>query len=106
MVVAAQPVRQRLEHGISTGQLYTWRHALMASQPDAVTRASVRFAQVDVASRLVTHRSNAPGLAAQVEPAARSPGLIEITLPDGTTVRVDAQTDPRVLRRVLAAVRG
>jgi hypothetical protein len=37
---------------------------------------------------------------------SRTAGLIEIMLPDGTTVRVDAQIDPRALRRVLAAVRG
>jgi hypothetical protein len=37
---------------------------------------------------------------------ARTPGLIEIVLPDGTTVRVEAQIDPRALRRVLAALRG
>jgi hypothetical protein len=37
---------------------------------------------------------------------ARTPGLIEIVLADGTTVRVDAQTDPRALRRVLAALHG
>ena len=29
---------------------------------------------------------------------ARPPGLIEIALSDGTTVRVDAQIDPRALR--------
>jgi hypothetical protein len=32
--------------------------------------------------------------------------LIEIVLPDGTAVRVDAQIDPRALRRVLATLRG
>jgi hypothetical protein len=37
---------------------------------------------------------------------ARAAGLIEIVLADGTTVRVDAQIDPRALRRVLAALRG
>ena len=34
------------------------------------------------------------------------PLLVEIVLPNGTTVRVDAQIDPRALRRVLAALRG
>ncbi len=33
-------------HGISTGQLYTWRHALKAAQPGAATG---RFARVEVA---------------------------------------------------------
>jgi hypothetical protein len=43
---------------------------------------------------------------APVDIPARPPGLIEIALSDGTTVRVDAGIDPRALRRVLAALRG
>jgi len=75
------------------GQLYTWRHALRAAQPDA---AFGRFARVEVAPQPV----------APVDIAARPPGLIEIALSDGTTVRVDAGIDPRALRRVLTALRG
>ena len=33
-------------------------------------------------------------------------GLIEIVLPDGVTLRVDAQVDGRALRRVLGALEG
>ena len=80
-------------HGISTGQLYTWRHALKAAQPDA---AIGRFVRVEVAAQPMTP-PNVP---------ARPRDLIEITLSDGTTVRVDAGIDPRALRRVLAALRG
>ena len=80
-------------HGISTGQLYTWRHALRAAQPGA---AFGRFARVEVAPRPV----------APADVPARLSGLIEIALSDGTTVRVDAGIDPRALRRVLAALRG
>ena len=80
-------------HGISTGQLYTWRHALRAAQPDA---AFGRFARVEVAPQPV----------APVDIPARPRGLIEIALSDGTTVRVDAGIDPRALRRVLTALRG
>jgi transposase len=80
-------------HGISTGQLYTWRHALKAAQPGA---AIGRFARVEVAPRLVVP----PDI------PARPPGLIEIALSDGTTVRIAADIDPRALRRVLAALRG
>src|SRR5664279_2789720 len=64
-------------HGISTGQLYTWRHALRAAQPGA---AIGRFACVEVAPRPV----------ASPDVPARPPGLIEIALLDGTMVRVDA----------------
>jgi transposase len=75
-------------HGISTGQLYTWRHALKAAQPGA---AIGRFARVEVAPPDVP---------------TRPPGLIEIALSDGTMVRVDAGIDPRALRRVLTVLRG
>ena len=80
-------------HGISSGRLYTWRQALKAAQPGA---AIERFARVEMAPRQVA-RPDIP---------TRPPGLIEIALCDGTTVRVDAGIDPRALRRVLAALRG
>jgi transposase len=89
----ASPTEVARLHGISTGQLYTWRHALKAAQPGA---AIGRFARVE----------GAPQPVAPADVAARPPGLIEIALPDGTTVRLDAGIDPRALRRVLAALRG
>jgi transposase len=89
----ASPTNVARLHGISTGQLYTWRHALKAAQPGA---AIGRFARVEVAPQPMAS-PNIP---------ARPPGLIEIALSDGTTVRVDAGIDPRALRRVLAALRG
>jgi transposase len=84
----ASPTNIARLHGISTGQLYTWRHALRTAQPDA---AFGRFARVEVAPADVL---------------ARPLGLIEIVLSGGTTVRVDAGIDPRALRRVLTALRG
>ena len=92
----ASPTDVARLHGISTGQLYTWRHALKAAQPTAANQAIGRFARVEVAPR--------PGV--PPDNRARPPGLIEIALPDGTTVRIDAGIDPRALRRVLAALRG
>ncbi len=86
----ASPTNIARLHGISTGQLYTWRSALKAAQPIG------HFARVEVAAQPV----------APPEIPARPPGLIEITWSDGTTVRVDAGIDPRALRRVLAALRG
>jgi transposase len=83
-------------HGISTGQLYTWRHALKAVRPTAANQAMGRFARVEVMSLPVV----------PVDIPARPPGLIEIALSDGTTVRIDAGIDPRALRRVLTALRG
>lgn len=89
----ASPTNIARLHGISTGQLYTWRHALKVAQPGA---AIGRFARVELAPRPV----------APADVPVRSPGLIEIVLSDGTTVRVDVGIDPRALRRVLAALRG
>jgi transposase len=92
LVPGVSPTDVARLHGISTGQLYTWRHALKAAQPGA---AIGRFARVELAPR-----------PAPADVPARSPGLIEIALSDGTMVRVDARIDPRALRRVLAALRG
>ena len=93
LAAGASPTNIARLHSISTGQLYTWRHALRAAQPDA---AFGRFAHVEVA----------PQPMAPVDIPARPRGLIEIALSDGTTVRVDAGIDPRALRRVLTALRG
>jgi transposase len=107
MVPGASPTDVARRHAIGTGQLYNWRRALMAAQPRAVGR----FARVELTPQLATlteagtaTSAPAPGLAGRA--ALRAAGLIEIMLPDGTTVRVDAQIDPRALRRVLAALRG
>jgi transposase len=89
----ASPTNIARLHGISTGQLYTWRCALKAAQPGA---AFGRFARVEVAPQPV----------APADIPARPSGLVEIYLSDGTTVRIDAGIDPRALRRVLAALRG
>jgi transposase len=107
MALGASPTDVARQHGIGTGQLYNWRRALMAAQPQAVGR----FAQVEVAPRLAAFTETGTTISAStpsvmIGATARTPGLIEIVLPDGTTVRVDAQIDPRALRRVLAALRG
>ena len=43
-------------------------------------------------------------MAASPTPSPRSAGLIEIILPGGASVRVDAEVDARALRRVLSAL--
>jgi transposase len=94
-------------HGIGTGQLYNWRKALLAAQPGAAVPG--RFARVEVVTAKPLLCSAPDSVSAvptalpkQVQPA----NLIEIVLPAGTTLRVDAQVDPCALRRILAAVRG
>jgi len=80
------------KHGIGTGQLYGWRHQFLTDRPNKMTS----FARVELLSE-PRH------LAGRIMP---SPGLIEIVLAGGATIRVDAQVDERALRRVLAVLRG
>jgi transposase len=82
------------KHGIGTGLLYTWRHQLLTRRSDTVAR----FAQVE----LLSEPSRLTGPVAA--PSDKPPGLIEIALPGGASIRVDAQVDEPALRRVLAAL--
>ena len=77
------PAAVARRHDLNTGQLYTWRRQLKAPPLPG-------FARVELAA------SEAP---------VTVPGLIEITLPDGTGIRVDAKADGRALRRVLNVLR-
>lgn len=81
------------KHGIGTGLLYTWRHQLLTRSSGEVTS----FARVEMTGELqrLTGPSATPPTAS---------GLIEIALPGGTSIRVDAQVDEPALRRVLAAL--
>ena len=91
------------QHGIGTGLLYNWRKALFAAQPAAPTLR--HFARVEVVAAKPMLRAVADTTCTPPAPA-QSLNLIEIVLPTGTMLRVDAQIDPRALRRVLAALRG
>ena len=109
----ASPTEVARQYGISSGQLYTWRHALLAAQPEAVHTVG-RFARVEVkAVRTAEHVSQeaaieAPAVVPElpVSPTAQPSGRIEIVLADGTAVRMDTQVDELALRRVLAVLRG
>ena len=80
------------KHGIGTGQLYSWRHQFLINHPGK----AASFARVELLSE-------PPRLAGPAPPRS---GLIEIVLPGGATVRVDAQVDEPALRRVLGVLRG
>jgi transposase len=88
----ASPAAIARKHGIGTGQLYTWRRQLLSSR----LAGAACFARVELAGE-------PPRLA---NPANGSTGMIEIALPGGASVRVDAGVDEPALRRVLAALRG
>ena len=86
--------------GVSSGQFYTWRKAMLRrSAPVGVTPvlATADFAEV---------RLSAP----TPKPTTPSPmpvtGMMEIALPGGALIRVDAAVDGAALGRVLAALAG
>ena len=103
------------KHGISSGQLYTWRQQLARRLGGEQAGRSANFACVEV---VVAQRPEKATLVAAAPPAGvttadaavpmiaapRAEGLIEIVLPGGASVRVDAQVDGRALRRVLGAL--
>jgi transposase len=90
-------------YGVSSGLISTWRKALLAAQPSS-TGALTQFARVQIARPQQAMASLDPPV--RSDPQPRPASLIEIVLPDGTAVRVDAQIDPHALRRVLATLRG
>lgn len=103
------PTEVARKHAISSGQLYTWRQQLLTMSGAVIEHAMPRFAEVDLASASAgASQSAAIGEAAPSRPLApvRAGGLIEIMLPSGVSLRVDAQVDGRALRRVLGALEG
>jgi transposase len=91
--VVVQAVADR--HGISTGQLYTWRKQMLAT-------AMSGFAPVAV----VPDAPQLSALAPSSGPASpEAVGTIEIVLPSGASIRVTGGADAAVLRMVLAVFR-
>lgn len=113
----ARPADVARRHGINTGLLYTWRRQMLAGQLGEAPRLLPRFARVDttsapIAPDLSDSGLGSPGRRTQVAEPVAIPvapaisGMIEITLPSGISLRVDAQVDSRALRGVLAALEG
>ena len=92
------------KYQISSGQLYTWRQQLVSLPGSVVTRAPMQFAAVELAT--VASPSPEPPTPVAPPSAAHADGLIEIVLPSGGSLRVDAHVDGRALRRVLGALEG
>ena len=95
------------KYGITSGQLYAWRQQLTRRMDGPPAQPPAGFARVDV----VAGEREVPALPVTEMPPAtkpiatlRSKGLIEIVLPGGTSVRVDAHVDDRALRCVLDAL--
>ena len=86
--------------GVSTGQFYTWRKAmLLRSAPVGVVPvlATADFAEA---------RLSVPPPKPSAPPRIPATGMMEITLPGGALIRVDAAVDGAALGRVLAALVG
>ena len=99
------------KHGITSGQLYAWRQQLTRRMDGRPRHPPAGFARVDVvAGVLAPPVTEMPATASKPQapvPAIatlRAKGLIEIVLPGGTSVRVDAHVDDRALRCVLDAL--
>ena len=109
-----RPIEIIQKHGITSGQLYAWRQQLTRRMGGPPSRPPAGFARVDVvaAERDVAAQPVTEMPATATKPQARVPavamlrakGLIEILLPGGTSVRVDAHVDDRALRCVLDAL--
>lgn len=103
---ASQPGARVLDvarhHGLCSSLLYRWRRqgfgaVLPGSSPGLVP---VRVSSAPLAPTMPAD----PDL--RIPDQRRIAPLVEITLPNGCTVRVDQHVDARALRRILAALRG
>jgi transposase len=89
-------------HGISSGQLFTWRRQFLAAAVGAVGEAG--FVPVQIANgSAVPHLAGSEPVAGS-RSALRSEGCIEIKLPGGIAISVGKDVDVETLRRVVAAL--
>ena len=106
--VSAITVARR--HGLSSGQLYTWRRQVREDQCATASCSPAPFARVAVltgptqpGSAVASQRCEVGSTSARTAVAGCG-GAIEIALPGGVNIRVDAEVDSGALRRVLAAL--
>jgi transposase len=100
------------KHGITSGQLSSWRRQLATRLGGELPRPSPGFARVDVVVAQGQKNPTADSAAAAARPPATvslsappcAEGLIEIVLPSGTSLRVDTHVNGRALRCVLDAL--
>lgn len=98
------PTEVARKYGIGSGLLSTWRQQILSKPGGLLTRSVPSFAQVEMTTALPQPEAPLPSPHSTLPP--RPEGLIEIILPDGVSLRVDAQVNTEALRRVLDALRG
>jgi transposase len=104
------PITVARRYGLNSGQLYTWRRQLREGQLGDPGPLPAQFARVAVLTGPVQPGSapasstNGAGSTSARAPMDRSGGAMEIALPGGVSVWVDAQVDSGALRRVLTAL--
>jgi transposase len=97
------PTEVARKHAISSGQLYTWRQQVLGGQMTLLSHGPPDFAQVEMTPAPRPQDAPDDKNSAPVT-LPRSAGLIEITLPSGVMLRVDATVDATALRGVLTAL--
>jgi transposase len=87
-------------HGISSGQLYTWRRQFRTGELTgfAPVRLAPPVAELAVAAALADPTPTLP------EPDRPADGIIEVELPSGVKLRLTGAVDEGALRRVLSAL--
>ena len=99
------PTEVTRKYRISTGQLYTWRQQLLRLPGSVVSHVPPRFAPIELAAAPLPEPTPAqPSAPASPPLPPRLEELIEISLPGGVCLRVDAHVDARALRRILSAL--
>ena len=86
--------------GVSSGQFYTWRKAMLLRS--AACGGQQALAKADFAEVRLSAPPPKPSAPSQIP----TTGMMEITLPGGALIRVDAAVDSAALGRVLAALAG
>jgi len=97
------PTEVARKYAISSGLLYSWRQQVLGGPVSVVTGSAPNFARVELGPALDASEPVLPEIPAP-PPPSRPDGVIEVVLPSGVLVRVDATVDGRALRRVLSAL--
>jgi transposase len=79
-------------HGISSGQLYTWRKQFRSGELTGFVPVSI------------TPEASVLPAPVAVVPAAPATGIVEVELPSGVKLRVAGDVDSAVLRRILSVL--